>query len=44
VVDVLHDDFCAYEPRMVRWDRSIEQMEPDLPEAEYEANMIGRPK
>jgi len=39
LVDVVHDDFCAYEPKMARWDRGIECMEPALPEEEHEANM-----
>ncbi len=39
LVDVVHKDFCDYAPKMVRWDRGIHQMEPDLPKDEYEANM-----
>lgn len=39
VVDVQHDMFCDYQPRMVRWDRGIECMEPELPEQEMMENM-----
>ncbi|MBC7939738.1 MAG: hypothetical protein H7Z19_08240 [Chitinophagaceae bacterium] len=39
IVDVIHDDYCTYEPRMSRWDCPIEEMHPALPEAEFLANM-----
>jgi acetolactate synthase-1/2/3 large subunit len=43
VVDVVHHDFCAYEPRLSRWDAGIEEMHPPLPEEEFLANMIVQP-
>lgn len=39
LLEVVHDDFCDYAPRMVSWSRSIEEMEPDLPLSEHLANM-----
>jgi acetolactate synthase-1/2/3 large subunit len=41
VVDVRHDGFCNYEPRMTRWDCGIEEMQPYLDRAEFRENMIG---
>lgn len=43
IVDVIHDDFCQYEPRMSRWDAAIEEMYPYLPENEFLANMTTQP-
>ena len=43
VVDVLHHDFCAYEPRLSRWDAGIEEMYPPLAEEEFLNNMIVQP-
>lgn len=43
VVDVVHHDFCAYAPRLSRWDAGIEEMHPPLPEEEFLANMIVKP-
>lgn len=39
--DVVHDGFCTYEPRMVRWDCGVEEMQPYLPRDEFMRNMIG---
>lgn len=39
ICDVIHDDFCTYEPRMSRWDAAIEEMHPSLPEEEFLQNM-----
>jgi acetolactate synthase-1/2/3 large subunit len=39
VWEVDHADFCDYAPRMVRWDRAVEEMEPDLPLDEHLSNM-----
>ena len=39
VIDVVHDDFCDYLPKMVRWDKGIECMTPDLPDSEMKENM-----
>ncbi len=39
ICDVIHDDFCTYEPRMSRWDAAIEEMYPALPEAEFLENI-----
>jgi len=41
VCDVVHDGFCTYEPRMVRWDCPVEEMTPHLPRDEFKRNMIG---
>lgn len=41
VCDVVHDGFCTYEPRMVRWDTPVEEMTPHLPRDEFKRNMIG---
>lgn len=43
VCDVIHDDFCTYEPRLSRWDAQIDEMYPPLPEAEFLANCINPP-
>lgn len=43
VVDIVHHDFCTYEPRMSRWDTPIEEMYPYLPREEFRANMIIEP-
>ena len=43
IVDVIHDDFCTYEPRMSRWDAAINEMYPPLPEAEFLDNCINAP-
>ncbi len=43
VMDVVHDDFCIYEPRMSRWDASINEMHPPLAEEEFLANCINPP-
>ncbi len=39
VVDVRHDWFCDYQPRMTLWNAGIEESFPLLPEAEFEENM-----
>lgn len=43
ICDVIHDDYCTYEPRMSRWDQPIEEMHPSLPRKEFLANMITPP-
>lgn len=43
IVDVLHEDFCTYEPRMSRWDAAIEEMYPPLPKDEFLKNMYIKP-
>jgi acetolactate synthase-1/2/3 large subunit len=43
VVDVVHHDFCNYEPRLSRWDAGIEEMYPPLPRQEFLNNMIVQP-
>lgn len=43
LVDVVHDDFCQYEPRMSRWDTPIEEMAPFLSRAEFKNNMLIEP-
>ena len=43
VCDVLHEDFCAYEPRISQWDVGIEDAFPFLPRDEFRANMIVEP-
>lgn len=39
IVDVIHDDYCTYEPRMSRWDAPIEEMYPLLSKEEFLSNM-----
>lgn len=39
IMDVIHEGFCDYQPKMVRWNRAVEEMEPDLPLDEHLANM-----
>lgn len=43
VVDVVHHDFCTYEPRISRFDLPIEDMYPYLPREEFRANMSIEP-
>lgn len=43
VVDVVHHDFCDYEPRLSRWDAPIEEQHPPLPEEEFINSMIVQP-
>ena len=43
ICDVVHDDFCQYEPRMSRWDAPIEEMYPHLPKKEFLENMEVQP-
>ena len=43
ICDVVHDDFCTYEPRMSRWDAEIREMYPPLPEDEFLENCINPP-
>ena len=43
ICDVVHYDYCTYEPRMSRWDSAINEMYPPLPEAEFLANCINPP-
>lgn len=43
VCDVIHDDFCTYEPRMSRWDSAVNEMYPPLAEEEFLANCINPP-
>ena len=43
IADVVHDDFCTYEPRISRWDIPIEDMYPHLPRDEFRANMYTEP-
>ena len=40
ILDVVHHDFCTYEPRMSYWDRGIEEMYPPLSHEEFKANMF----
>lgn len=39
VIDVYQPGFCDYAPKMVKWDRGIEHMSPELPEDEMKENM-----
>lgn len=43
ICDVVHDDYCTYEPRISRWDCPIEDAYPFLPRDEFRANMIIEP-
>lgn len=43
IVDVIHDDYCTYEPRMSRWDSAVNEMYPSLPEEEFLENCINPP-
>ena len=40
IVDVLHERFCDYRPRMSLWDGGVEEMYPPLPDDEFTGNMI----
>lgn len=40
VCDVVHDDFCKYEPRLSVWEGGIEEMYPPLPKEEFLSNML----
>ena len=40
VCDVIHDDFCQYEPRISEWDVGIEDSYPFLPRQEFRDNLI----
>lgn len=40
VCDVIHDDFCQYEPRISAFDVGIEDAFPFLPRDEFRANLI----
>lgn len=43
VVDVVHHDFCTYEPRISRFDLPIEDAYPYLPRDEFRAQMTVEP-
>lgn len=43
VWDVVHDQFCDYQPRMTLWQAGVEECFPLLPEVEFEANMTVQP-
>lgn len=43
IMDVVHHDFCTYEPRLSRWDGAVEEMYPPLSEEEFLANMLIAP-
>lgn len=43
VFDVVHHDFCTYEPRISRFDLPIEDMAPFLPREEFRSNMLIEP-
>ena len=43
ICDVVHHDFCQYEPRISRWDVGIEDAYPFLPRDEFRANMLIEP-
>lgn len=41
--DIVHHDFCTYEPRVSRWDCGIEESYPPLPVDEWLSNMLIEP-
>ena len=43
VCDVIHEDYCTYEPRMSRWDSPVEEMYPLLSKSEFVENMATPP-
>lgn len=43
VVDVVHENFCDYQPRMTLWNAGVEEMYPTLPDDEFLANMTVAP-
>lgn len=43
ICDVVHEDFCTYEPRLSVWEGGIEEMFPSLPKDEFIQNMIVPP-
>lgn len=43
VCDVIHEDFCQYEPRLSVWQGGIEEMFPPLPKDEFLKNMLIAP-
>lgn len=43
IVDVVHHDFCTYEPRISRFDLPIEDAYPHLPRDEFKKNMCIEP-
>ncbi len=43
IVDVVHHDYCTYEPRISQWDLAIEDAYPFLPRDEFRANMLIEP-
>jgi len=43
VIDVVHHDFCTYEPRISRFDLPIEDMAPHLAREEFRENMLIEP-
>lgn len=43
LIDVVHHDFCTYEPRISRFDLPIEDAYPHLPREEFRENMLVEP-
>lgn len=40
ICDVVHENFCDYQPRMQLWQGGIEEAFPPLPQDEFRANML----
>ena len=43
VVDIVHEGFCDYAPKMISWSNPIEDMTPYLPRDEFRKNMRVEP-